>query len=68
MKWTYNKENPRMEWHTWFAWHPVTPKGSNETVWLEPIQRKQRWPNENGRISTFFDRLFCAIEYEYKHV
>ena len=52
MKWInglINKEDdPRKEWHTWFAWFPViigntTRKGGqlrHEKCWLEYVERK----------------------------
>jgi hypothetical protein len=29
----------RLEWHPWFAWHPVRITGTNDGVWLEWIER-----------------------------
>lgn len=29
----------RMEWHPWFAWHPVATN-DGQTVWLETVMRR----------------------------
>ena len=29
-----------IDWHTWFAWHPVKVHGT--WVWLETIERRRR--------------------------
>jgi hypothetical protein len=31
------------EWHTWFAWHPVTLTLSHRRVWLQPIYRRAKY-------------------------
>lgn len=33
------KPHDRLEWHKWFAWHPVLI--DNVTVWLETVERKR---------------------------
>jgi hypothetical protein len=29
-----------LEWHPWYAWHPVRIPDSTQCVWLERIERK----------------------------
>lgn len=35
------------DWHEWYAWYPVKLSSNDkwpETVWLEKIYRRRRWP------------------------
>lgn len=37
----------KKDWYEWYAWYPVkltTGEKFNETVWLESVYRKLRWP------------------------
>lgn len=38
MRWNIRKEQDYLEWHQWFAWHPVRING--QWVWLETVERK----------------------------
>ena len=31
----------RVEWHRWFAWHPVM--AGSGLVWLRTLERKREW-------------------------
>jgi hypothetical protein len=47
MRWTEkNKNSKYMQWHKWFAWHPVNIKGT--WVWLERVYRKSVAGGYNG--------------------
>lgn len=43
MKWEYVPfKHPQKEgeWRLWFAWRPVRLTGTNQTIWLETVERK----------------------------
>jgi hypothetical protein len=43
----------KKEWHEWFAWYPVkvAADGKNsETVWLETVYRRSKWPEKHFTI------------------
>lgn len=38
----------KKEWHEWFAWYPVqltSDEKFKETVWLETVYRRLKWPS-----------------------
>jgi hypothetical protein len=40
----------KKDWHEWFAWYPVklsTDAKNSETVWLETVYRRSKWPSSH---------------------
>lgn len=37
---TLARHNARLEWHRWFAWHPVYLEDAGQTAWLEVVWRR----------------------------
>lgn len=57
MRWAAREEapDPRLEWHRWFAWHPV--QIDDRWVWLEHVERKLWFWYD------WDDGCFCVREY-----
>lgn len=66
MRWRGPDYSEAMEWHTWFCWHPVTVGGKR--VWLERIQRRQRWSGDDSWPIFLLSKILCLIEYEYREL
>lgn len=64
MRWNL-PSNPRLAWHDWFAWHPITLR-NGERIWLETIRRKQKYDGTDSRFERIFERVFFLIDYEYR--
>ena len=47
MVWNIKSAKHKMEWHRWFAWHPVKVEknsdGSGKIAWLCHVDRKCTW-------------------------
>jgi hypothetical protein len=40
VKWS-SRFQKQLEWHSWFAWYPVTIDLTGERVWLEVVERRR---------------------------
>ena len=48
----------KKDWHEWFAWYPVkltTDEKFSETVWLETVYRKVKWPPKHATIYSDYE-------------
>ncbi len=65
MKWKVKDNTMKygkfQKWHPWFAWHPI--KFCDHWHWLERVLRRG---TSSSWTFSFFDRLACVCEYEYK--
>jgi hypothetical protein len=61
-----NRILKQKEWHEYFAWWPVkltsSEMGTVETVWLEKIYRRVRWPNEYEIRTSMNDLIYYERE------
>ena len=62
------KKREREQWHTWFAWRPVTVKsfadGVEEKVWLKTVLRcgKYQCDYGDGCWTWRYKKLACKVD------
>lgn len=68
MRWNPPDDTKAMQWHKWFAWHPVRIDNTGQRVWFETIQRRQRWQSEDSWPIFVITKVMCLIHYEYREL